>query len=111
MRLFSTVTDYHVHTERGPYTIAWLEEFVKVAKKAGVTDLGISEHAYRFHQTRHLLWNPWVDKSQRLADFGDEEYVKMLCIESANVRPRSVELAASETHELEVSLESVRLDG
>jgi glucose-6-phosphate 1-epimerase len=58
-----------------------------------------------------VLWNPWVEKSRRLADFGDEEYVKMLCIESANVRPHAVELAASETHELAVSLESVRLDG
>ncbi len=58
-----------------------------------------------------MLWNPWVDKSQRLADFGDEEYVQMLCIESANVRPEKVELAASEAHELEVSLESLRLDG
>jgi D-hexose-6-phosphate mutarotase len=58
-----------------------------------------------------VLWNPWVDKSQRLADFGDEEYVQMLCIESANVSPEEVNLAPSDTHELEVSLESVRLDG
>jgi len=56
------VTDYHVHVERGPYTLEWLERFVHQAEKAGVTELGISEHAYRFTQTRHLLENPWVEK-------------------------------------------------
>lgn len=56
------ITDYHVHVERGPYTVEWLEEFVAQAHKAGVTELGISEHAYRFTQTRNLLSNPWVEK-------------------------------------------------
>jgi len=56
------ITDYHVHVERGPYTLDWLELFVRQAAKAGVTELGISEHAYRFTQTRHLLSNPWVEK-------------------------------------------------
>ncbi|HEY9722432.1 MAG TPA: histidinol-phosphatase [Oscillatoriaceae cyanobacterium] len=64
MRPFETVTDYHVHVERGPYTVEWLREFVAQAKKAGVTDLGISEHAYRFHQTKHLLWNSWVERKK-----------------------------------------------
>lgn len=64
MRAFDTVTDYHVHIERGPYTPEWLDTFVASARKAGVTDLGISEHAYRFHQTKHLLWNPWVERKK-----------------------------------------------
>lgn len=64
MRTFETVTDYHVHVERGPYSQAWLDEFVAQATKQGVTDLGISEHAYRFHQTKHLLWNPWVARKK-----------------------------------------------
>ncbi|CAM9706927.1 unnamed protein product [Ascophyllum nodosum] len=28
-----------------------------------------------------VLWNPWIAKSQALADFDDEEYHKMVCIE------------------------------
>ncbi|CAM9604716.1 unnamed protein product [Scytosiphon promiscuus] len=28
-----------------------------------------------------VLWNPWIDKAKSLADFGDEEYHKMVCIE------------------------------
>lgn len=64
MRPFDTVTDYHVHVERGPYTREWLDAFVLQAAKAGVTDLGISEHAYRFHQTKPLLWNDWVARKK-----------------------------------------------
>lgn len=60
--MLGPITDYHVHVERGPYTLDWLEQFVRQAAKAGVTELGISEHAYRFTQTRHLLSNPWVEK-------------------------------------------------
>ncbi|MEB3186238.1 MAG: histidinol-phosphatase [bacterium] len=56
------ITDYHVHIERGPYSLEWLERFVDQAARAGVTELGISEHAYRFTQTRSLLSNPWVEK-------------------------------------------------
>ncbi len=60
--MLGPITDYHVHVERGPYTLEWLEQFVRQAAKAGVSELGISEHAYRFTQTRHLLSNPWVEK-------------------------------------------------
>ena len=31
-----------------------------------------------------VIWNPWIDKSKRLADFGDDEYHQMLCVEAAN---------------------------
>jgi histidinol-phosphatase (PHP family) len=75
MRPFGTVTDYHVHVERGPYTLEWLEKFVEQAHKAGVTDLGISEHAYRFHQTKHLLWNAWVER-KKTEDL--DEYLNLL---------------------------------
>ncbi|MFT3990107.1 MAG: D-hexose-6-phosphate mutarotase [Luteolibacter sp.] len=32
-----------------------------------------------------VVWNPWIAKSQRLGDFGDEEYREMLCVETGNV--------------------------
>ncbi|CAM9505124.1 unnamed protein product [Discosporangium mesarthrocarpum] len=28
-----------------------------------------------------VFWNPWVEKAQRLADFGDEEFHNMVCVE------------------------------
>jgi glucose-6-phosphate 1-epimerase len=33
-----------------------------------------------------IVWNPWVDKSRRMDDFGNDEWPEMLCIESGAVR-------------------------
>jgi len=29
-----------------------------------------------------VLWNPWVDKSRRMQDFADDEYLDMVCVET-----------------------------
>ena len=45
----------------------------------------------RYEITRDLLsdvvvWNPWVDKSKGMADFGPEDgYKKMVCVETGSV--------------------------
>ena len=39
-----------------------------------------------------VVWNPHVDKAQRMGDFGDDEWPRMLCVEPAAVE-RAVELA------------------
>ncbi len=54
------LTDYHTHTERGPYTVPWLENFLRVAHERGIAEYGVSEHGYRFRETAHLLDNPWT---------------------------------------------------
>jgi D-hexose-6-phosphate mutarotase len=51
-----------------------------------------------------VLWNPWIEKARSMADFGDEEWRRMLCIETANVRDHSVRLAGGETHVLRARL-------
>ncbi len=45
-----------------------------------------------------VVWNPWVDKSKRMVDFGDEEWSKMVCIETANVGGSRIELSPGESH-------------
>jgi hypothetical protein len=37
-----------------------------------------------------VLWNPWIAKSKALADFGDDEYHNMLCVEPGAVAGMSV---------------------
>lgn len=43
-----------------------------------------------------VVWNPWAELAARLPDFGDDEYLQMLCIEAAQVG-QPVELAGGET--------------
>ncbi len=37
-------TDYHMHLERGPWTLDWLRRFVETARARGLAEIGISEH-------------------------------------------------------------------
>ena len=32
-----------------------------------------------------VVWNPWIEKSKRLADYGDDDYLRMVCVESGNI--------------------------
>lgn len=32
-----------------------------------------------------VIWNPWIEKSQRLSQFNNKDFHKMFCIETANV--------------------------
>lgn len=41
-----------------------------------------------------VVWNPWVDKAAKMADFGDSEYTGMLCIEPAVAGSGAVTLEA-----------------
>lgn len=51
-----------------------------------------------------VVWNPWEKKSKTMADFGDEEYKQMLCVDAAAVE-RAITLKPGEewTGRLELS--------
>lgn len=44
-----------------------------------------------------VVWNPWIEKSKRLTDFGDQEYLKMCCVETANIAPDVIRLASGQS--------------
>jgi len=47
-----------------------------------------------------VLWNPWIDKSQRLSRFNSDDYLSMVCLEAANVLEDKVTLLPNESHTL-----------
>lgn len=51
-----------------------------------------------------VVWNPWIAKSQRMPDFGDDEYLSMICVESGNVWHNSLTLAPGTDATLRVRL-------
>jgi histidinol-phosphatase (PHP family) len=47
-------TDYHMHLERGPWTLDWLGKFVDAARSRGLAEIGFSEHPHRFRAYRDM---------------------------------------------------------
>ena len=53
-----------------------------------------------------VVWNPWIEKAARMADFGDDEYLEMVCVETCNTADDSRRLLPSETHTLTTQISS-----
>ena len=51
-----------------------------------------------------VVWNPWIEKSKNLADFGDDEYHRMVCIESTNALDDTRILEPDEFHVLATAI-------
>ncbi len=69
----------------------------KLARKVRVAKSGS-------HST--VVWNPWIAKSQRMPDFGDDEYPHMVCVESGNVAGNSITLSSGSRAIMKVELSS-----
>jgi glucose-6-phosphate 1-epimerase len=57
-----------------------------------------------------VVWNPWVAKSRAMADFGDDEWPGMICLETANAADNAVTVPphASQTMTATISVEAAR---
>jgi glucose-6-phosphate 1-epimerase len=56
-----------------------------------------------------VVWNPWIAKAKEMSDFGDDEYLRMVCVESGNVGKNKITLAPGKSAPLTVKLSSVAL--
>lgn len=47
-----------------------------------------------------VVWNPWIEKSEKLGDMGNDGYLEMLCVETCNAAEDVVVVSPSEEHRL-----------
>jgi glucose-6-phosphate 1-epimerase len=50
-----------------------------------------------------VVWNPWIEQSAEMGDFGDDEYQQMLCVETTNAGPDQVTVQGNGEYRLSVS--------
>jgi D-hexose-6-phosphate mutarotase len=53
-----------------------------------------------------VVWNPWITRAQQMPDFGNDEYQRMVCVESGNVGPNQIKLPPGESSTLTVKVGS-----
>jgi glucose-6-phosphate 1-epimerase len=51
-----------------------------------------------------VVWNPWIEKSKRMSDFGDDEWPHMVCVESGNVKGNAITLKPGAQRVLKVEI-------
>jgi D-hexose-6-phosphate mutarotase len=55
-----------------------------------------------------VVWNPWIDKADKMGDFGPEGYLGMVCVETANAADDAIVLAPGETHRMIAQFRSIQ---
>jgi glucose-6-phosphate 1-epimerase len=51
-----------------------------------------------------VVWNPWADKARQFADFGDDEYREMVCVETTNAADDQITVPPLGEHRLSTTL-------
>ncbi|WP_286238638.1 D-hexose-6-phosphate mutarotase [Neptuniibacter halophilus] len=57
-----------------------------------------------------VVWNPWIDKSRRLSHFGEQDYQRMLCLETACLLDNMICLEPEQSHCLRLQIDSLPQD-
>ena len=65
--------------------------------------LGRRIHVSKQGARSTVVWNPWNEKAAKMGDLGDEGYLRMVCVESANAADNLVAIAPGDEHRLQVS--------
>ena len=51
-----------------------------------------------------VVWNPWVEKAARMADMAPEDYLRFVCVETANAGEAPIEIAPGATHKVSATI-------
>lgn len=62
--------------------------------------LGRHIHVAATGSTSAVVWNPWATISKAMADLGDDDYHRMICVETTNTGPDTITLAPGAEHRL-----------
>lgn len=99
-----TLDGWQTKSESGAITFAGEVDriYASQGREIQLYDSGLSR-AIRIDSSGSLscvVWNPWIEKSQRLGDMAADDYRRMVCIETANAGGDVVALAPALAHRL-----------
>jgi D-hexose-6-phosphate mutarotase len=93
-----------VKTQRGDVTITAETDRVYLDTTGPVTiddpSLGRRIVVSKTGSRSTVVWNPWIERARALSDFGDDEYMRMMCVETANAVNDVVTIQPGGVHRL-----------
>jgi glucose-6-phosphate 1-epimerase len=95
-------------TQHGPIAIVSETDrvYLNTAATVELEDLSLRRRidVAKENSSTTVVWNPWVEKAKALSDFGDAEWMQMVCIETSNVAEFAIELAPGEQHKMQATV-------
>jgi glucose-6-phosphate 1-epimerase len=61
-------------------------------------------HVVSQHSESAVVWNPWIEKSRRLSQFSEDDWQRMVCVETARLMEDALVVAPGATGTVSVSL-------
>ena len=58
----------------------------------------------KWNSNSTIAWNPWHDGAASMADLGDDEWRRMLCVEGGNILDAAVALQPGEAHTMTIEI-------
>jgi glucose-6-phosphate 1-epimerase len=98
------VENFKRKTQHGPVTIEGETDRIYLDTDAAcVIDdpaLGRRIEIAKAGSRTTVVWNPWAEKAKQIADFEDQEYLSMVCVETANADVDVATVAPGSEHRL-----------
>jgi glucose-6-phosphate 1-epimerase len=51
-----------------------------------------------------VVWNPWIDRARAMSDLLDDDWTRMVCVETCNVEPSAIVLRPGEEHAVSMTV-------
>jgi glucose-6-phosphate 1-epimerase len=55
-----------------------------------------------------VVWNPWIEKTKSLADMAPDDWMGMICVETANAADNAITLEGGAAHTMRATLALTR---
>ncbi len=100
------VDGFRQKTQQGPITFGTETDriYLQTTGKCRIEDRELNRtiHIEKSGSASTVVWNPWRERAAAMGDLGEDGYLSMLCVESANAADDVVRIGSGCSHTLSV---------